>query len=95
MSFRQKVPPAGIERRWYVLRPTGLQVFRNEALAGGCLNAFGLERIERVGTLGGTTVSVAHDGGTLLLQCESEPSRNAWVAALDSALARFSPSGVC
>ena len=29
----------------------GWQVFRKEDLVGGCLNAFGLERIERVGTL--------------------------------------------
>lgn len=94
MSFRQRVPPAQLERRWYVLRPSGLQVFRNELLAGGCLNAFGLERITRVGMLGGTTVEVAHDGGTLLLQCESETARNEWVKALDAALSRFRRTAV-
>jgi hypothetical protein len=74
----------------YVLRNTAILSFADEERRGGCLNALGLERIDRFIKGQGCTLEIhPREGNTIVVHCGAIQTRDAWLTACDDTLKRF------
>lgn len=88
-------PNGGLQRRMYVLRSSAILSFADESRRGGCLNALGLERIERFCKGEGSSLEIhPRDGNKIVLQCGGLQARDAWLISFESALKRFRSASV-
>ena len=85
----------GLQRRMYVLRTSAILSFADESRQGGCLNALGLERIERFCKGEGSCLEIhPRDGNPIVLHCGGLQARDSWLISLESALKRFRSTSV-